>query len=65
MNEVHSIRFNQELEEELKHRYVSWSLSESVSSMDIQQDLITALITREKVQESNTNLLLNKHKTSR
>nr|XP_010992028.2 cation channel sperm-associated protein 4 [Camelus dromedarius] len=65
VNEVHSIRFNQELEEELKHRYVSWSLSESVSSMDIQQDLITALITREKVQESNTNLLLNKHKTSR
>ncbi|XP_019505662.1 PREDICTED: cation channel sperm-associated protein 4 [Hipposideros armiger] len=70
VEEVRSIRFNQEQEEELMHRHLSMSLSmESRSSMDIrevtcQQDLITALVNKEKVQESNTNLLLNKHKSS-
>ncbi|XP_043430068.1 cation channel sperm-associated protein 4 [Prionailurus bengalensis] len=71
VEEVRSIRFNQEQEEELMHKHVSLSLSVvSGSSLDIhdmtcQQDLITALINRDKVQESNTNLLLNKHKASR
>uniref|UniRef100_A0A8D0LIF4 Cation channel sperm associated 4 n=1 Tax=Sus scrofa TaxID=9823 RepID=A0A8D0LIF4_PIG len=70
VDEVRSIRFNQEQEEELMHKHLSWRMSlESKSSMDTremtcQQDLITALINREKVQESNTNVLL-KHKASR
>ena len=56
VEEVRSIRFNQEQEEALLHRHFSKSLlMESKSSMDIremasQQDLLTALITREKVQ---------------
>ncbi|KAG8506716.1 Cation channel sperm-associated protein 4 [Galemys pyrenaicus] len=55
VDEVRSIRFNQEQEEEMLHRHYSLSLSlESGSSIDIremtrQQDLITALLTREKV----------------
>ncbi|XP_077755143.1 cation channel sperm-associated protein 4 isoform X1 [Canis aureus] len=71
VEEVRSIRFNQEQEEELMHKHLSLNASvESGSSLDIrdmtcQQDLITALINREKVQESNPNILLNKHKTSR
>ncbi|XP_004425827.1 PREDICTED: cation channel sperm-associated protein 4 [Ceratotherium simum simum] len=71
VDEVRSIRFNQEQEEELMHRPLSLSQSMEIgSSVDIremtcQQDLITALINREKVQESNTNVLLNKHKASR
>ncbi|XP_032719960.1 cation channel sperm-associated protein 4 [Lontra canadensis] len=71
VEEVRSIRFNQEQEEELLHKHLSLNLSVvSGSSLDIrdmtcQQDLITALINREKVQESNTNILLNKHKSSR
>lgn len=71
VDEVRSIRFNQEQEEELLQKHLSLSLSmDSGSSLDIrevtfQQDLITALVTREKVQESNTNVLLNKHKASR
>ncbi|XP_045716013.1 cation channel sperm-associated protein 4 [Phyllostomus hastatus] len=70
VEEVRSIRFNQEQEEALLHRHVSKSLlMESKSSMDIremasQQDLLTALVTREKVQESNTSIL-NKRKSSR
>lgn len=69
VDEVRSIRFNQEQEEELMQRYLSWNISlESRSSVDIremtrEQDLITALVNREKVQESNTNI--NKHKASR
>ncbi|XP_044092270.1 cation channel sperm-associated protein 4 [Neovison vison] len=71
VEEVRSIRFNQEQEEELLNKYLSLNLSVvSGSSLDIrdmtyQQDLITALINREKVQESNTNVLLNKNKSSR
>ncbi|XP_008693077.1 cation channel sperm-associated protein 4 [Ursus maritimus] len=71
VEEVRSIRFNQEQEEELMHKPLSLTLSVvSGSSLDIrdmtcQQDLITALINREKVQESNTNILLNKHGSSR
>ncbi|XP_028368409.1 LOW QUALITY PROTEIN: cation channel sperm-associated protein 4 [Phyllostomus discolor] len=70
VEEVRSIRFNQEQEEALLHRHVSKSLlMESRSSMDIremtsQQDLLTALVTREKVQESATSIL-NKQKSSR
>lgn len=69
MDEVRSIRFNQEQEEELMQRYLSWNMSlESRSSVDIremtrEQDLITALVNRKKVQESNTNV--NKRKASR
>ncbi|XP_046517431.1 cation channel sperm-associated protein 4 isoform X4 [Equus quagga] len=56
VDEVRSIRFNQEQEEELLQKHLSLSLSmDSGSSLDIrevtfQQDLITALVTREKVQ---------------
>lgn len=52
---MRSIRFNQEQEEELMHKHLSLSLSvASGSSLDIcdmtrQQDLITALVNREKV----------------
>ncbi|XP_002716171.1 cation channel sperm-associated protein 4 isoform X10 [Oryctolagus cuniculus] len=71
VEEVRSIRFNQEQEEELMHRHLSLSLSfETGSSMDIrevahQQDLVTALVNRERVHESTTNMLLNKQKSSR
>ncbi|XP_017202062.2 cation channel sperm-associated protein 4 isoform X5 [Oryctolagus cuniculus] len=56
VEEVRSIRFNQEQEEELMHRHLSLSLSfETGSSMDIrevahQQDLVTALVNRERVR---------------
>ncbi|XP_054577050.1 cation channel sperm-associated protein 4 [Eptesicus fuscus] len=66
VEEVRSIRFNQEQEEELLHRHSSKTQSmESRSSMDLremtsQQDLITALVHREKVQESTTNLMKKK-----
>ncbi|XP_036203021.1 cation channel sperm-associated protein 4 [Myotis myotis] len=61
VEEVRSIRFNQEQEEELLQRHLSVQSMESKSSMDLhemtsQQDLITALVHREKVQESTTNL---------
>ncbi|XP_054428169.1 cation channel sperm-associated protein 4 [Pteronotus mesoamericanus] len=71
VEEVRSIRFNREQEEELLHRHFSKGLlMESKSSMDIremtsQQDLITALVYREKAQESTTSILPNKHKSSR
>lgn len=70
VEEVRSIRFNQEQEEELLHRHLSKAqLMESKSSLDLremasQQDLITALVHREKVQESTTNLI-KKKKSSR
>ena len=59
VEEVRSIRFNQEQEEELMHKHVSLSLSvASGSSLDIhdmtcQQDLITALINRDKVHAAS------------
>lgn len=65
VDEVRSIRFNQEQEEELMHKHLSWRMSlESKSSMDTremtcQQDLITALINREKVQLPGFTFLLN------
>ncbi|XP_016074594.1 PREDICTED: cation channel sperm-associated protein 4 [Miniopterus natalensis] len=72
VEEVHSIRFNQEQQEELLQRHKSKTQSmESKPSVDIheitsQQDLITALVNREKVQESNTNVLKKyKSKSSR
>ncbi|KAM7100017.1 cation channel sperm-associated protein 4 [Molossus nigricans] len=71
VEEVHSIRFNQEQEMELLHRHLSKTeLMESHSTMDIreltsQQDLITALINREKVQESYTTIPPKKLKSSR
>ncbi|XP_005875320.1 PREDICTED: cation channel sperm-associated protein 4, partial [Myotis brandtii] len=57
VEEVRSIRFNQEQEQELLHRPLSVQSMESKSSMDLsemtsQQDLITALVHREKVQRS-------------
>ncbi|MBW03588.1 Cation channel sperm-associated protein 4, partial [Eschrichtius robustus] len=54
VDEVRSIRFNQEQEEELMQRHLSWSLSRASGSsiaireMTCQQDLITALVNREK-----------------
>lgn len=66
MEEVRSIRFNLEQEEELLQRHLSKILSlENKSSIDLremasQQDLITALVHREKVQESTTNLIKKK-----
>ena len=65
VDEVRSIRFNQEQEEELMQRYLSWNISlESRSSVDIremtrEQDLITALVNREKVQLLSFPFLLN------
>lgn len=59
MEEVRSIRFNQEQEEELLNKHLSLNLSVvSGSSLDIrdmtyQQDLITALINREKVRAAS------------
>ncbi|MBZ3882131.1 Cation channel sperm-associated protein 4, partial [Sciurus carolinensis] len=55
VEEVRSIRFNQEQEEVLLHRRLSLNVSlESRSSVDMQhmakQDLLSALITREKVR---------------
>lgn len=65
VDEVRSIRFNQEQEEELLQRRLSWNISlESKSSVDIremtrEQDLITALVNRKKVQLLSFPLLPN------
>uniref|UniRef100_A0A8C5XHH8 Cation channel sperm associated 4 n=1 Tax=Microcebus murinus TaxID=30608 RepID=A0A8C5XHH8_MICMU len=70
VKEVRSIRFNKEKEVELLQRRLSMNMvMESRSSIDIrevtrQQDLLTALITREKVHESTSNMPLYKHKSS-
>lgn len=56
MEEVRSIRYNQEQEKELLQKHTSKSLSfQSESSLDMrevatQQDLISALVSREKVR---------------
>ncbi|XP_055466968.1 cation channel sperm-associated protein 4 [Psammomys obesus] len=69
VEEVRSIRFNQEQEKVLLNRHVSKTLSIlSQSTTDMRevathQDLISALISREKVYESNTNMV-SKHRTS-
>ncbi|XP_005079712.1 cation channel sperm-associated protein 4 [Mesocricetus auratus] len=69
VEEVRSIRYNQEQEKEILLRHVSKSLSsQTESSLDMrevatQQDLITALVSRERVHDSNTNML-SKHKFS-
>ncbi|XP_036303655.1 cation channel sperm-associated protein 4 [Pipistrellus kuhlii] len=66
VEEVRSIRFNQEQEEELLQRHLSKTQSlGSRSSIDLremvsQQDLISALAHREKVQESTTILVKKK-----
>uniref|UniRef100_I3MWK1 Cation channel sperm associated 4 n=1 Tax=Ictidomys tridecemlineatus TaxID=43179 RepID=I3MWK1_ICTTR len=59
IDEVRSIRFNQEQEEVLLHRRlsVSTSMETHVYSMATKQDLLSAL-----VHESVTNMLLNKQK---
>ncbi|XP_042544687.1 cation channel sperm-associated protein 4 [Dipodomys spectabilis] len=68
VEEVRSIRYNKEQEEELLRRHMSTSLSSlSGSSVDTrglatQQDLFSALLDREKVYESTTNTMLSKHK---
>lgn len=65
VDEVRSIRFNQEQEEELMQRHLSWNMSlESRSSVDIremtrEQDLITALVNRKRVQLLSFPLLPN------
>lgn len=56
VEEVRSILYNQEQEKELLHRHASKALSlQSGSSLDMrevatQQDLISALVSREKVR---------------
>ncbi|XP_012887767.1 PREDICTED: cation channel sperm-associated protein 4 [Dipodomys ordii] len=68
VEEVRSIRYNKEQEEELLRKHMSTSLSSmSGSSVDTrglatQQDLFSALLDREKVYESTTNTMLSKHK---
>nr|XP_017518564.2 LOW QUALITY PROTEIN: cation channel sperm-associated protein 4 [Manis javanica] len=70
VKEVRSIRFNQEQKEELMHSHLPPSLSVASGpsrypcDMTCQQDLITALVNREKVQESNVSILLSKRKDS-
>ncbi|XP_021500052.1 cation channel sperm-associated protein 4 [Meriones unguiculatus] len=69
VEEVRSIRFNQEQEKVVLNRHVSKSLSilsQSTTEMRevaTHQDLISALISREKVYESNTNMV-SKHRIS-
>ncbi|XP_050011569.1 cation channel sperm-associated protein 4 [Alexandromys fortis] len=69
VEEVRSIRYNQEQEQELLQKHPSKTLSlHSESSLDMrevatQQDLISALVSREKVYESSSNVL-SKHKFS-
>ncbi|XP_016043382.1 cation channel sperm-associated protein 4 [Erinaceus europaeus] len=71
VEEVRSIRFNKEQEEELLHRSFSQKLPvESRSSIDLrdaalEQDLLTALMQKEKAQESILSLRLSKQKISR
>ncbi|XP_052031654.1 cation channel sperm-associated protein 4 [Apodemus sylvaticus] len=63
VEEVRSIRFNQEQEDMIMHKHTSKSLTLlSESSPEIRdkvnkQDLIAALASREKVYESNINLV--------
>ncbi|XP_007934074.1 cation channel sperm-associated protein 4 [Orycteropus afer afer] len=68
VEEVRSIRFNQEQEEEMMHRGMTLNLQmESKTSLDMhdrQQDLLTALMNMEKAQESTTNILHSKYKNS-
>ncbi|XP_075420312.1 cation channel sperm-associated protein 4 [Tenrec ecaudatus] len=67
VDEVRSIRFNQEQQEEILNRAVSTNLLvESGLSMDLQerkQDLLSTLLNMEKVQESSTNILYVKRKS--
>lgn len=69
MEEVRSIRYNQEQENVIMHKRTSKSMTfPSESSADIRemankQDLITALVDREKVYDSTTNIGI-KHKSS-
>uniref|UniRef100_A0A8C6MP56 Cation channel, sperm associated 4 n=1 Tax=Mus spicilegus TaxID=10103 RepID=A0A8C6MP56_MUSSI len=65
VEEVSSIRFNQEQQNVILHKYTSKSatfLSEPPEGAN-KQDLITALVSREKVSDSNINMV-NKHKFS-
>ncbi|XP_028615799.1 cation channel sperm-associated protein 4 isoform X1 [Grammomys surdaster] len=69
VEEVRSILFNQEQENAIMRKHTSKSttfLSESAPDMHEvanQQDLITALVSREKVYESTTNMI-SKHRFS-
>ncbi|XP_004603766.1 cation channel sperm-associated protein 4 [Sorex araneus] len=67
VDEVRSIRFNQEQEEERQRRHLSMKMSiakllenRSSAGFDKQQDLMTVLVNIEKVQESTTNLILKR-----
>ncbi|XP_021016344.1 cation channel sperm-associated protein 4 isoform X1 [Mus caroli] len=65
VEEVSSIRFNQEQRNVILQKYSSKSaifLNEPSEGAN-KQDLITALVSREKVSDSNTNMV-NKHKFS-
>ncbi|XP_034359188.1 cation channel sperm-associated protein 4 isoform X2 [Arvicanthis niloticus] len=68
IGEVRSILFNQEQESAIMRKYTSKSTFLSESSPDMhevanKQDLITALVSREKVYESTTNMA-TKHRIS-
>ncbi|XP_068934913.1 cation channel sperm-associated protein 4 [Petaurus breviceps papuanus] len=55
VDEVRSIRFNQEQEEEVLHR--KWNRSftdDSSASVNISQDILSTLFSKEKVQESRS-----------
>uniref|UniRef100_F6X307 Cation channel sperm associated 4 n=1 Tax=Monodelphis domestica TaxID=13616 RepID=F6X307_MONDO len=62
VEEVRSIRFNQEHEEEVMHRSWKRSLSQDDRTSVHSQDVLTALINKDKAQESST-MLYGKLKT--
>ncbi|XP_006862449.1 PREDICTED: cation channel sperm-associated protein 4 [Chrysochloris asiatica] len=68
VEEVRSIRFNQEQEQETMLKYqTSQPIMESTTSVEVrqhQQDLLSALINKEKVQGSSTTILYSKRKSS-
>ncbi|XP_031521645.1 cation channel sperm-associated protein 4 isoform X2 [Papio anubis] len=70
VEEVRSIRFNQEQEAEVMQRQSSTSGSlETTSSKDVRQmsqhrDLLSALVNMEKVHDSSSQILLKKRKNS-
>ncbi|XP_044527296.1 cation channel sperm-associated protein 4 [Gracilinanus agilis] len=62
VEEVRAIRFNQEHEEEVMHRSWKRSLSQEDRVSVHSQDLLTALVNKDKAQESST-ILYGKRKT--
>ncbi|XP_054959700.1 cation channel sperm-associated protein 4 isoform X3 [Pan paniscus] len=62
VEEVRAIRFNQEQESEVLNRRSS--SSKDIRQMPQQQDLLSALVSMEKVHDSSSQILLKKHKSS-